>query len=127
MSTDKPEKNDNSIKITAFGKTTELGKILGSEGTVPLLNFLAEQPRQYKDIEDTVDIPKTTLVRHLNSFQLLKIIKKDPYISKGRKTHLYSLTQVGSEMMKFIRFYERTTVMPSSQQKIVEIEKKSQN
>lgn len=121
MSQDTSSKGANPIKVIAFEKTTELGKIIGSEGTIHMLNLLSEQPRQYKDIEMGIDLPKTTLVRRLNSLQLFKIIKKDPFIAKGRKTHLYSLTKIGSELMRFTHVYERTVTLPSSQQKIIEV------
>lgn len=121
MTHDNLSKEIIPLKISAFGKTTELGKIIGSEGTTYMLSLLSEQPMQYKDIEASIELPKTTLVRRINSLQQLKIIKKDPFIAKGRKTHLYSLTKIGSELMRFTHVYERTVTLPSSQQKIIGI------
>lgn len=122
MTHDNLSKEAIPLKISAFGKTTELGKIIGSDGTIQMLSLLSEQPKQYKDIEANTELPKTTLVRRINSLQQLKIIKKDPFIAKGRKTHLYSLTKIGSELMRFTHLYERTATLPASQQKIIEIE-----
>lgn len=119
MSNDNSSKDKIPIKLNTFGKTTELGKIIGSDGTIQMLSLLSEQPRQYKDIEAYIELPKTTLVRRINSLQQLKIIKKDPFIAKGRKTHLYSLTKIGSELMRFTHVYERSVTLPSSQQKII--------
>jgi len=122
MTHDNLSKETIPLKISAYGKTTELGKIIGSEGTTHMLSLLSEQPMQYKDIEASIELPKTTLVRRINSLQQLKIIKKDPFIAKGRKTHLYSLTKIGSELMRFTHVYERTVTLPSSQQKIIDVE-----
>jgi len=123
MSHNISRKDTIAIKITAFGKSAELSQIIGFKGTIPMLDLVDEKPRQYKDIEENVEIPKTTLLRRINSLQMLNIIKKDPIIVNGRKTHLYSLTHMGSELMRFIHLYERTMIVPSPQQKIIEIEK----
>jgi DNA-binding HxlR family transcriptional regulator len=119
---------DNSIdqklsidtKIPLFGKTKELGRIIGLEGTTELLNLLDERPRQYKDLEATLELSHTSLLRRLNILQNLDIIKKNPIRSQRRETHEYDLTLRGVELIKFINAYEKEVKLPLSQQKIVE-------
>ena len=53
--------------------------------------------------------------------QNLDIIKKKPITSKRRERHVYDFTLRGIELMKFIKSYEKTMTLPSSQQKIIEI------
>lgn len=107
-----------STKITVFEKATELNRLLGLDGTLQLLYYLSEQARQYKDIAENSDLPKTTLIRRIDSLQQFKIISKNPTIIKGRKTNLYCLDQLGLELMTFIKRYERLTSLTTTQQKI---------
>lgn len=105
-------------KIISFEKSNELFMLLGLKGTLQLIYHLTEQPRQYKDIEDNSDLPKTTLVRRIESLQRYKIISKDPVTVKGRKTHVYSLTSLGLQLMNFSKRYERLSSIPREQKKI---------
>jgi len=109
-------------KISYFGKTKELGKIIGQDGTIELLNLLDERPHQYKDLEVSLELSHTSLLRRLTILQNLDIIKKNPIKSKRRETHEYGLTIRGVELIKFINAYEKEIKLPLSQQKIVEIE-----
>ena len=109
-------------KIHLFGKTKELGRILGSEGTTELLNLLDERPRQYKDLEAALELSHTSLLRRLNILQTLDVIKKNPIRSQRRETHEYDLTIRGVELIKFINSYEKELKLPLSQQKIIELE-----
>lgn len=111
--------NKEILKIDIFSNSTELGRILGARGTIRMLNMISKAPMQYTEIEKSVNIPKSTLVRYLNSFYDLKIIRKDDFIAKGRKTHLYSVTKVGADMLKFFQSFERITSIPTTQQKLI--------
>ena len=122
MNSKNPNKNTGTIKITPFRNTTEVGKTIGSEGAVSILNFLVDGPKQYKDFEADLDVKKTTLVRQLKKLLMFKMIEKQPIVANGRKTHEYGLTQNAMEFMRFAQTYERRMTIPSSQQKIVEIE-----
>ena len=110
-----------TIKLIPFIKSTELGKTLGSDGIVHMLIMINEQPMRYSDIEKSVDIPKSTLVRHLNFLYDFKILNKEPFMYKGRKTHIYGLTNLGTDIVKFFKKFERINSVQSSQQKIIEI------
>lgn len=114
--------NKEIIKIDIFGNSTELGRLLGTQGTIHMLTMISEKPMQYTDIVNSVNIPKSTLVSHLNSLYNLKIVQKDDFFSKGRKTHLYSITKIGADMLKFFQNFERITSMHPTQQKLVEKE-----
>lgn len=114
--------NENkTIKLFPFIKSTELGKTLGSEGIIHMLTLINEQPMRYSEIEKSVDIPKSTLVRHLNFLYTSKVLNKERFIYKGRKTHVYGLTNIGVDIVKFFKKFERVNSVQSSQQKIVEI------
>ena len=115
--------NENKpIILMPFIKSTELGKTLGSDGIIHMLTMINEQPMRYSDIEKSVDIPKSTLVRHLNLLYDFKVLNKEPFIYNGRKTHSYGLTSLGAEIVKFFKRFERINSAQSSQQKIIEIE-----
>jgi len=113
------KKETINIKITLFGKTKELGRILGLEGTTELLQLVDERPCQYKDIEMVLELSHTSLLRRLNILQELDIIKKNPIRSKRRETHEYGLTLRGIELIKFINSYEKEIKLPLEQQKIL--------
>ena len=114
--------NENKlVKPMLFIKSTELGKTLGSEGIVKMLNMINEQPMRYSDIEKAVNIPKSTLIRHLNFLHEAKVLNKEPFFYNGRKTHVYNLTNLGTGIINFFKRYERINSVELSQQKITEI------
>lgn len=116
-------RNENgTIKLIPFIKSTELGKTLGSDGIIHMLTLINEQPMRYSDIEKSVDIPKSTLVRHLNLLYDFKVLNKEPFMYNGRKTHIYGLTNLGTDIVKFFKRFERISSVQASQQKIIEIE-----
>ena len=110
------------VVINTFGKSKELGRVLGLDGTFEILKMLDERPRQYKDLDVSIDFSQTSLSRRLNILQSLDIIKKQPMRSKQRETHEYILTQRGLELMRFIKSYEKEVKLPIEQQKIIETE-----
>ena len=112
---------NRAINLTPFQKSTILGKSLGSEGIIYLLTLINEQPMRYSDIERSVDIPKSTLIRHLNILYDFKVLNKEPFIYSGRKTHIYGLTNLGTGIVKLFKRFERINSIQPSQQKIVEI------
>jgi len=116
----KMQDNKEAIIINPFTNSTELGRLLGKQGTIHMLNMIFEKPMQYKNIGTSVDIPKSTLVRRLNSLYDLNIVRKDPFIANGRKTHLYSITKTGGDMLKFFQQFERMTSIHPMQQKLIE-------
>jgi DNA-binding HxlR family transcriptional regulator len=109
------------IKINAYNKTQELGKIIGFDETVTILNLIEERPRQYKEFEELKILPKTTLVRRLTTLQNLGVIQKQSIFSNRRETHVYNLTKQGIEFMKFHKFYEKEMKIPDA----VRIEEKN--
>ena len=122
MNNSNTQKLSIDTKIPLFGKTKELGRIIGLDGTTELLNLLDERPRQYKDLESSLELSHTSLLRRLNILQTLDIIKKNPIRSKRRETHEYDLTIRGVELIKFINSYEKELKLPLSQRKIPGIE-----
>ena len=116
------DKFDIETKIHLYGKSMELGKILGLNDTIALLNLLNESPKRYKDIAPNISLSQPSLSRRLLMLQNLNIIKKEPIRSKSRKTHVYNLTIRGEKLMRFINSYEKEITLPSEQQKIIEVE-----
>ena len=115
-------KNENkNIKIMLFIKSTELGKTLGSDGIIQMLNMINEHPMRYTEIKKSVDIPKSTLIRHLNFLYESKILNKEPFFYNGRKTHVYGLTSLGTSIINYFKRFERINSVELSQQKITEI------
>ena len=111
-----------TTKITPYDKTQELGRLLGKKGTMDILHSLEERPKKYTELEISIKLSHASLLRRLTMFQSLDIVKKRPIRSKRRETHEYDLTLRGNELMKFIDSYEKEMTLPSSQQKIIEIE-----
>ena len=110
-------------KISANSKTEELGRLLGNKGTMNILYSLEERPKKYTELENTILLSHTSLLRRLTMLQTLDVVKKRPIRSKRRETHEYDLTLRGNELMKFIDSYEKEMTLPLSQQKIIEINK----
>lgn len=99
----------------------ELGNLLGQKGTIEILQLLEERPKKYTELEKTLNLSHTSLLRRLTILQTLDIIKKCPIRSRRRETHEYDITIRGNELMKFIDSYEKEIKLPLSQQKIIEI------
>lgn len=108
------------VTITPYSYSTQLGKILGSNNIIHLLFQISEQPMRYTEITNATDIPKTTLTTHLNSLVDYHILDKQQTTIKGRKTHLYSVTKIGMDILKFFERFERITSIDITQQKLVE-------
>lgn len=114
-------KDENStLKLIPFSNSTELCKTLGSDGIIHMLFTINEQPMRYSDIEKSVNIPKSTLIRHLNLLYDFKVLNKESFVYNGRKTHTYGLTTLGAEIVKFFKRFERINSVQSSQQKIID-------
>jgi len=110
-------------KIQYYGKTKELGRLLGLDETIVLLHLIDEEPRQYTYLEANLELSHTSLLRRLDELQRLGMIKKLPIRSNRRKTHVYDLTIRGEKLMRFIKEYEKEVTLPPEQKKIVKIEK----
>ena len=105
--------------IRQYNKTMELGNIIGQKGTIEILQLLDERPKKYTELEKTLNLSHTSLLRRLTILQTLDIIKKLPINSTRRETHEYGLTIRGNDLMKFINSYEKEIRLPLSQQKII--------
>ena len=108
-------------KICPFNKSIELCKILGLNETVILLDLLNESSKQFKDLAASLELSPPSLSRRLNMLQQLDIIKKEPFRSKSRDTHIYNLTLRGEQLIKFIHSYEKEIQLPLEQQKIINV------
>jgi DNA-binding HxlR family transcriptional regulator len=108
-------------KISTCIKTMELGNLLGQKGTIEILHLLEERPKKYTELETTLNLSHTSLLRRLTLLQTLDMVKKQPIRSKRRETHEYDLTLRGNELMKFINLYEKTIILPKTQQRVIEI------
>jgi DNA-binding HxlR family transcriptional regulator len=105
--------------IRQYNKTMELGNLLGQRGTIELLQLLDERPKKYTELEKTLSLSHTSLLRRLTILQTLDIIKKFPIKSKRRETHEYGLTIRGNELIKFIISYEKEIKLPLGQKQII--------
>lgn len=112
------------IEISRYGKTKELGRTIGFEGTAEILDLLDDRPRQYKEIDFIIGLPHATFIRRLNMLQILDLVKKKSITSKRRETHVYDLTRSGIELLKFIKSYEKEVSLPLLQQRIIDVEEK---
>ena len=57
-----------------------------------------------------------------NGIENCILLNKEPFMYNGRKTHIYGLTNLGADLVKFYKRFERITSVQSPQQKIIEIE-----
>ena len=116
-------KSSRNIITHPYGKSQELNRIVGLEGTLKLLYLLEEAPRRYKDLYIALEnLSQTSLSRRLKKLQTLNIIKQKPIRSKRRDTHEYIFTSRGEQLMKFFQDYEKEIQLPLEQQKIIGIE-----
>lgn len=65
-----------------------------------------------------IEISHTSLLRRLNLLQSLDIIKTKPIRSNNRNTHEYEMTNLGGQLMSFIKRYEKRMNIPEIQQTI---------
>ena len=92
---------ENSVTyIKPYFNTIQLGRTIASNGCIPVLALLFENPKLYTEILIETEIPGTTLNRALKLLLSISLIKKDRTISKGRDTHIYSISQMGKELIK---------------------------
>ena len=75
------DKTDIETKIYLYGKSMELGKIVGLVDTIHLLNLLEESPKQYKEIASSLSLSQPSLSRRLIMLQNLNILLKSLTIS----------------------------------------------
>ncbi len=123
MSDEKLEKKSPVIKIGILEKTKQLCRVLSHKGALEILYALQERPKQFKELYAELDLPNSTFEDALTDlFNSTYVLKKNLITSKNRDTHQYTLSQSGKELMRFIQTYEKIIAMPSSQQKIIEIE-----
>lgn len=120
---DKNNTISSKISIThPYGKSQELSRIIGLEGTMKILYLIEEEARRYKDLDITLEkLSQTSLSRRLKRLRSLNVIKQKPIRSKKRDTHEYILTLRGEKLMTFFQEYEKEITLPSEQQKITEI------
>jgi DNA-binding HxlR family transcriptional regulator len=119
----KTKVNSSTLKVSVFGETKELGRILSHEGNCDILKCLIERPKRYKEIFTETNISNTTLERGVRGLLAAQIVKKMPITSENRETHQYQFTSIGKELMRFITNYEKIIKLPDAQQKIVEVDK----
>ena len=119
MKPDNIQKNIHLKKIGTYGKSQELGRVLGHKGVMEILYLLNESPRQYKHLVKELRLANATLEVAINQLEAIQIIKTMPITSNNRETHQYHLTSIGVELMRFISSYEKIINLPNSQQKIV--------
>ena len=112
-----------TIRISFYGNTKELGRILNHYGVTNIIYSINEGPKRYKEISAETELPNSTLERCLKELEIIQIIKKTPIASKNRETHQYHFTPIGKEFLKFITSFEKIIRLPESQQKIIKIEK----
>ncbi len=117
----KVEQESLEAKINPYSKSRELGKMLGLDETIDFLCLLSDCHMQYKDIASSLNLSHPSLSRRLIMLQNLNIIKKEPFRSKSRDTHVYALTLRGEKLIKFLLSYEKEINVSSFQQKIMEI------
>lgn len=108
--------------IETYGKTKELGRILGLDETIKILMYLMESPQKYTDITYQISLSDPSFTRRLKMLQSLNIITKQQIRSKKRITNAYVLTMQGEKLIEFIEAYEKEMKITVEQRKIIEIQ-----
>ena len=67
-------------KIYTYGKTTELGRVLGLNGTIDILNLLDEEPRRYKDL-DPLNETEKDLITAVKKVYPMAISEAEPRVT----------------------------------------------
>ena len=109
-------------KTRLYEMTQSLGRCLSHLGSTDILFCLKDTPKRHKDFIKEIPLPVATIDRSLKELLAFQIIKKIPITSNNREFDQYGMTPMGVELMKFIFSYEKTISMPSTQQKIIEVE-----
>lgn len=96
------------IQIQIYQSIKEIGKILGKEHTTNILYHLSIEPMRYSQIKNLLKCKDNTLSRRLNELIKYDIIKKLPVSFGIRMGNEYTITELGQEIIRFFRRFERT-------------------
>ena len=104
----KQDKSSQTLKypIKAFGGIKKIGNLLGQQYTLDILLNLSNEPMRYTELKSILKCSDTTLSRRLKKLLECKIIEILHVTLGNKKTHEYTITDKGQELVKFFKKYE---------------------
>ena len=99
--------NNHTVQIRTFQSIQKIGSILGKEYTTDILYHLSNEPMRYSQIKKLLKCKDNTLSRRLNKLIKYDIIKKLEVSFGTRTGYEYTITEVGQEIIRFFRKFER--------------------
>lgn len=94
-----PETN----KIELFKTIKDIGNLLGKKGTIEILQYLSYDPMRYTELKKLLNCHHNMLSRRLKKLKEYGLIEPLTIILEKEKTHEYTLTEKGQELIKFFR------------------------
>ena len=99
--------NKKSTTVKPYETIKKMGYILGQDYTVEILLLLSYEPHRNKQLKTILKCKDNTLARRLRYLQRYGIIDKLPVTLGNQKSHEYTITELGQELIKFFRNFER--------------------
>jgi len=99
--------------IELYTTIKEIGRVLGKDKTAEIIFLLSNEPMRNKQLKKVLKCNDNTLSRRLDKLQEYGVIDKLPVTLGNKKSHEYTITVLGQELIRFFRNYERKRYMSS--------------
>ena len=97
--------NTNTIEL--YKTIKEVGNILSQNFTIEIIFHLSHEPLRYKQLKKLLRCSDNTLSRRLKKLQEYNTIERLPVILGNKKSHEYTITDSGQELIKFFHNYSK--------------------
>lgn len=104
---DKEILQNDMATVHLYDTIKNLGYILGQTYSIEIIFLLSQEPMRNKQLKTLLKCKDNTLARRLHALTDYGIIKKLPVTWGNKKTHEYTITNLGQELIRFFRGYDR--------------------
>jgi len=94
-------------KVELYQTIKEIGNILSQDATIDIIFHLSNEPMRYKDLKKLLNSSDATLSRRLDKLMEYNVIESLPVVLGKKHTHEYTVTELGQELIRFFRNYEK--------------------
>ena len=97
-------------KVQLYKSIREISNVLSQDYTVDIIFLLSKEPMRYKQIKKELRLSDNTLSRRLDKLEGCGAIRRLQVSFGTRKGHEYTITELGQELIKFFKNYERQRI-----------------
>lgn len=101
------EQSSKANTIELYKTIKEVGNILSQNFSIEIIFHLSHEPLRYKQLKKLLKCSDNTLSRRLEKLQEYNTIERLPVILGNKKSHEYTITDSGQELIKFFHNYSR--------------------